>query len=77
MKNATAISQGSSRLLESTNGSSGREASIGLGEVTFGELGCIDLRGRVYQLAENQLSPIRKAIRVVIEGQSWARLSWM
>jgi hypothetical protein len=64
MKNATAISHGSSRLLESANDGSGEEASIGLGWLPFFELGCIALCGRVHQFAENQLSLIRKATRV-------------
>jgi hypothetical protein len=51
MKNATAISQGSSRLLESANDGSGEEASIGLGWLPFVELGCIGLRGRIHQFA--------------------------
>jgi hypothetical protein len=53
MKNATAISHGRSRLLESANDGSGEEASIGLGWLPFVELGCIILRGRVHQFAEN------------------------
>ena len=47
MKNATAISHGRSRVLESASGDSGEEASIGLGWLPFVELGCIILRGRV------------------------------
>ncbi|MGD1024991.1 MAG: hypothetical protein ABR880_19565 [Candidatus Sulfotelmatobacter sp.] len=62
MKNATAISHGSSRLLESGNG--GEEGSVGLGGLPFVELGCIGLRGRVHQFAENQLSLIRTSIPV-------------
>jgi hypothetical protein len=64
MKNATAISHGSSRLLESGSDGSGKEASIGLSWLPFVELGCISLRGRVHRFAENQLSLIRKAIRI-------------
>src|SRR5450631_4915604 len=45
IKNATAISQGSSRLLELANDGSGEEASIGLGWLPFVELGCISLLG--------------------------------
>jgi hypothetical protein len=52
MKNATAISHGSSRLLESANDGSAREASIGPGCLPFVELGSISLRGRVHQFAE-------------------------
>jgi hypothetical protein len=64
MKNATAISHGSSRLLESGNGGCGEEASIGLGWLPFVEFAGISLRGRVHQFAEKPLSLIRKAIRV-------------
>jgi hypothetical protein len=52
MKNATAISHGSSRLLESANDGSAKEASIGPGCLPFVELGSIRLRGRVHQFAE-------------------------
>jgi hypothetical protein len=64
MKNATAISHGSSRLLESGSDGSGKEASIGLDWLPFVELGCIGLRGRVHHFVEKQLSLIRRAIRV-------------
>jgi len=62
MKNATAMSHGSSRLLEAANEGGEEGASIGLGGLTFVGLGCIGLRGSVHQSSissKNQLSPIR------------------
>jgi len=47
IKNATAISQGTSRLLEAASEGCGEEASIGLGGLIFVGLGRIILRDRV------------------------------
>jgi hypothetical protein len=47
MKNATAISQGTRRLLEAVSGGGEDGASIGPGGLVFVGLGCIGLRDRV------------------------------
>jgi hypothetical protein len=47
MKNATAMSHGSNRLLEPASESCEEGSSIGLGGLTFVGLGCIGLRDRV------------------------------
>ena len=47
IKNATAISQGTRRLLEAASGGCEKGASIGLDGLTFGGLGCIGLHDRV------------------------------
>jgi hypothetical protein len=61
MKNATAISHGSSRLLESASEGGEEEKSMGLRELTFVGLGCIgDFTG-----------PRRKLTRCAIRCSSW------
>jgi hypothetical protein len=51
IKNATAISHGTRRLLEAASGGSEEGASIALGGLTFVGLGCIGLRDRVHKSA--------------------------
>jgi hypothetical protein len=48
IKNATAISHGSSRLLEAASEGGPGETSIGPGELTFVGVGCIGLRDRIH-----------------------------
>src|SRR5208282_3946415 len=64
IKNATAMSHGSSSLLEAASDGCEEGASIGLGGPTFVGDGCMNLRDRVHQssIREDQLSPIRASI---------------
>src|SRR5580704_720316 len=65
MKNATAISHGSSRLLESGNTGCAAGNSFVTGDgSTFVELGCIGLRGTQSSTHKQQLSPIQPPISI-------------
>src|SRR5271154_1452713 len=65
MKNATAISHGSSRLLDSDNTGcvAGNSLATGAGS-TFVELGCIGLRDTQSSIHNRQLSPIQPSISI-------------
>jgi hypothetical protein len=67
MKNATAISHGSSRLLESGSDGSGTEASIGRGCLPFIELGSIRLR--VAFISSQKPIIADSHIGLIIEGE--------
>src|SRR5579863_10712870 len=64
IKNATATSHGSSRLLESDSGGCEESDSTRSGGLKFVRLGCIDLRDcdRQWSRLESQLSPSRAFI---------------
>jgi hypothetical protein len=61
IKNATAISHGSRRLLEAGSEGSGEGASIGLGGLTFIGLGCIG-RDRIHQSSVREKPIIADAL---------------
>jgi hypothetical protein len=76
MKKATAISHGSSRLLEACSGGCGEAGSIGIGEVTCVWGGGIGLCERVAaaQFRENQVSLICGSISLWALASKWAKL---
>src|SRR5271169_5544086 len=64
IKNATAISHGTRRLLEAASEGCEAGTPFGLGGLTFVGLGCIGLRDSVHESSfrKNQLSPVRASI---------------
>jgi hypothetical protein len=70
MKNATAMSHGSNRLLEAASESCEEGSSIVLGGVTFVGLGCIGLRDRV-PWAGSRKSNYRRFRKTEKYGRIW------